>query len=582
MNARIFAALLSAALIFSACGAEKESAASESCPEDEYCEGIGLEPDDPDQISASKADDLSGGWPAAATLPAACTLARPLEVFFTPDDPVVTLELSRIDRVVAARQKDPAEYAEGENPFRIRYAVYNLSHAEIVAGLIEAERSGVDVQVLIEADQVDKPWNTIAARFERGGLEVLKDYRGAGAAKLSTADLVGIKEKGLMHLKLRLFETPEERAVLTGSYNPNQSAGANEENLHLIRDGAVIDRYAAAYDSVLHRKPFENVWEEDAAINVLFTPEGGGVRAAERILDWLEAEQEQILLMVFSLRNLSAPDGRNRSLVGVLKAKVEQGVPVYVITDRKQSDGVDLAGNRSFWDDPTDDLLRDAGVPVYEAVNDALDFFGRPYPYAAMHHKAAVLGLSRIRVISDASNWTVSGLGSWKKGARNVESTLFVDTEKLDSNATGRRYLAQWMKVLERYGEQSVAREGELPPEKVFERLRSSAAWPSQPVSFSCEAHAEWGEALWVVGSHDALGRWGEAHDGIPLLTDDDSYPGWGTENPVSLPLNERFEWKLMARGEDGATRWEGGDNRVGLARPSVCGGVARAQGSWQ
>ena len=385
-----------------------------------------------------------------------------------------------------------------------------------------------------------------------------------------------------MHLKLRLFETPDERTLLTGSYNPNQSAGANEENLHIIRDDRIVARYAAAFESVLHGRPFENVWDEGAALNVVFTPEGEGVRSAERILDWIEQEQEQILLMVFSLRNLSAPDGTRRSLVDVLKAKVAQGVPVYVITDRKQSDGVDLAGNQSFWDDPTDDRLRDAGVPVYEAVNDALDYYGRPYPYAAMHHKAAVLGLSRIRVITDAANWTVSGLGSWKKPARNVESTLFIDTAALDDNVTGRRYMAQWIKVLERYAPQSAEREGEQPPDKVIESLRSAALWPSQPVSFSCEAHAEWGEDVWVLGSHDVLGRWGEAHDGLTLLTDGESYPKWCAEEPVSMPLNERFEWKLVARGGDGAARWEQGENRVSHARPSVCSGTALERGSWR
>jgi len=543
---------------------------------------MGLEPDDPELLSGAKADAVFGAWPAAAMLPAACAFEQPLEVFFTPDDPAVTLELSRIDRVVRARQKDTARYEEGANPFRILYAVYNLSHSGIVERLIQAERAGVDVQVLIEADQLDKPWNTVAARFGAGGLEVLKDYTGASAAQLARADLVGIKEKGLMHLKLRLFETPGERTLLTGSYNPNQSAGANEENLQVITEAALIDRYAAAYEAVLHDRPFENTWDEGAALNVVFVPEGDGVRAAERILDWLEEEQEQILLMVFSLRNLSAPDGTRRTLVSVLKEKVRQGVPVYVITDRKQSDGVDLSGNQTFWDDPTDDKLRDAGVPVYEAVNDASGFFGAPYAYAAMHHKAAVLGLSRIRVITDASNWTVSGLGSWKKRARNVESTLFIDSARLDDNATGRRYLAQWLKVLERYAHQSVEREGAVPAAKVLETLRSAAAWPAQPVSFSCEAETEWGEEIFVAGSHDLLGRWGEANDGLSLLTDEESYPRWSTEAPVSMPLNERFEWKLVARGAGGAARWEQGDNRVSFARPSVCSGLALERGAWR
>jgi len=571
-----------ACLLLAACGAPSPAADEAACPEDDYCDGFGLEPDDPRLLSGGKADATFGSWPAAGPLPESCTFEQALEVFFTPDDPAVTLELSWIDRVVQARQADEKDYAEGDNPYRIRYAVYNLSHSGIAGRLIQAERAGVDVQVLIEADQLDKPWSRTTATFANGDLDVVKDYRGVGQDDLASADLVGIKEKGLMHLKLRLFETPDEAALLTGSYNPNQSAGANEENLHVIRDATLIERYGEAFDAVLHARPFDNTWDDDAAVNVVFTPEGDGVRSAERILDWLESEQEQILLMVFSLRNVTAPDGTRRSLVGVLKQKVEEGVPVYVITDRKQADGVDLEGNRLFWDDWTDDKLRDVGVTVYEAINDASSFFGTPYPYSAMHHKVAVLGLTRMRVIADAANWTVSALGSWKKPARNVESTLFIDSAKLDDNATGRRYLAQWLKVLERYAHQSVRQDGEEPPDGVVQRLRSAVDWPTQQVTFSAEAHTEMGEMVWVVGDHDALGRWGQAHPGVPLTTTADTYPVWYSNAPVVLPLDQRFEWKLVIRNGAGEARWEGGGNRTQAALPAVCSGQTETWGAWR
>jgi hypothetical protein len=130
-----------------------------------------------------------------------------------------------------------------------------------------------------------------------------------------------------------------------------------------------------------------------------------------------------------------------------------------------------------YWNDSTEDRLRAAGVPVYEATNSAS-------PYTAMHHKVAVLGKSRIRVITDAANWTKAGLGSDSVRAKNVESVLFIDSEQLDNNRTGRRYLAQWLKVLKRYAGQSVV-DGEESAGPVIDALMSRADWPTQDVSFS-------------------------------------------------------------------------------------------------
>ena len=73
---------------------------------------------------------LSSSWPAMGTLPAACSKQQPLVTFFAPNDPTVTLELSLIDEVRAARKAAGAAAggAEGKNPHRIRYAVYNLTN----------------------------------------------------------------------------------------------------------------------------------------------------------------------------------------------------------------------------------------------------------------------------------------------------------------------------------------------------------------------------------------------------------------------------------------------------------------------
>jgi hypothetical protein len=268
----------------------------------------------------------------------------------------------------------------------------------------------------------------------------------------------------------------------------------------------------------------------------------------------------------------------------VLARKVAAGVPVLAITDRKQSDGVDLAGAEVFKDDPTEDRLRAAGVPVWEVMNDARRFFPDPYAYAAMHHKVAILGRTHVRVITDAANWTGAALGTYKYPEKNVESVLFIDTERLDHGYTGRRYLAQWLRVLSRYADQG-APDGEDGFAAVAAAIQGAAGWPSQAVSFRADpATAVPGEQVFAVGDLDALGRWGEAGPGVPLLTTPDDYPVWTSAASVPLPLGSPFAWKLVKRHGDAVT-WEAGGDRPGFATPAACAGpveTAEHAGAWR
>lgn len=541
--------LLGSAIAVAGCEAD-ESATAAPAPEAPVDEGRVLGAD-------GKADGL-GDVPALAPLPADAALDAPLQVLFAPDDPVATLELALIDEVIARRALDPAPYAEGHNPFSIRYAVYNLRNPAIVAALAKAEGAGVDVQILIDDDQLDpaRDWNTADEALVAAGFELAPSHRKLTAETRLTADLIGIEGSGLMHLKARIFEAGDWRAALSGSMNPGDNAVLNEETLHLIRDPQLIDRYAAAYTAIRAGERPDNAWDAAAPVNVLFTPGGEGPRAGARIIEWLKAEEEQILLMVFSLRDFEAADVR---LVDVLAAKVAAGVPVWVITDRKQSDGVDADGNPQYFNDRTEDRLRAAGVHVYEATN-------RASPFTAMHHKVAILGRSRIRVITDASNWTTAGLGSTRARARNHESVLFIDSARLDDGHTGRRYLAQWLTVLRRYAAQSKA-DGEPDADAAGASLMAGAGWPTQPMRFEAEVETAWGEQVDVRGDRPELGGW--AADGaVPLYTDEATYPWWAAE-PVELPLGAPFAYKLTASLE-GAIRWERGGDRRAIAAPGA------------
>jgi hypothetical protein len=486
------------------------------------------------------------------------------QAYFCPDDDTIGIEVAEIGKVIDARLADPGTWADGDNPYRIRYAVYNLRNDKVVDALVQARDAGVDVQVLVEDGQLDpeRDWNWADEYLIDHGFAFAPDHRDLSADELDDYDLIGIGGSGLMHLKTRLFETPQRRALITGSMNPGDNAVFNEETFHLVLDERIIDRYVAAYDAVVADVDFDNVWDDDQGVNVLFSPERSGPAASTRILEWLQEEDEQILLMVFTLRDLTAP-GVTDSLVDILGDKVAAGVPVYLISDRNQTDG---------WYDTTEDRLRDVGVVVYEATNDTTEF-------TAMHHKVAVLGRTDIRVITDAANWTKSGLGSSTSKSTNIESSLFVEPWH-DEGRTGERYLAQFMRVLERYADQG-APEGEPGYDEVAERLLAQPGWPTSEVSFVLdEGHTSWGETMRVVGDQSALGMWGADSLGVPLWTDGDLYPTWMPAASASLPVGVPFEFKFVAE-QWGAFRWESGDNRTGFVQPPVHG-TQELRGSWK
>ena len=506
---------------------------------------------------SGKADDALATSPAYAALPDGAVLDRPFEAMFAPDDPVVSVELALIDEVLAARAQDSATYAEGENPFRIRYAVYNLRNPNIVAKLADAEDQGVDVQILIESHQLSpaKTWNTADEDLTARGFELVEDHTRMTSSERVTADLIGIVDKGLMHMKARIFTYPGGEALLTGSMNPGDNAVLNEETLHLVRDAALIQRYRVAYESVLKDSKIPNTWDADAAVNVLFSPAKSGPRAGAKLFEWLEAEQEQILLMVFSLRDINAK-GASGSLVDVLAEKAASGIPVIVITDRKQADGVDANGNRMAWDDKTDDRLRQAGVRVYEATNRSTD-------YTAMHHKVGIFGRTNVRVVTDAANWTTAALGTPSKTSKNVESMLFIDSAALDGGRTGRRYLAQWLRVLSRYADESVGLDGEASYETIAAELLTQEGWPTLQVAFTAhDVLTEWGQNAAVAGDRPELGSWGESAPHT-LWTTDGLYPTWQSWEPVAMPLGVTIAWKLVVvdSGDGTVQRWEYGDD---------------------
>jgi hypothetical protein len=523
----------------------------------------GNAPAQPAAAPAASVDGVDPGGTAAPLPGRAASNAQTREVlqtFFAPYDDPIQQDLACIREVLAARRADPRTFPDGENPYKINYAVYNLRNPEVVKLLGEAHQAGVKVQIIIESDQLDpaRTWNTADEELAAAGLKVAHSHKGLTAEQRRDINLIGIEAAGFMHLKTRLFERPNPdggpplRKLLTGSMNPGDEAAGNDETLHLITDSQLIDRYRAKYDSVLNGTPLANTWKEGAPINVLFSPNTQGPQPADKILRLIDQEKEAIFMSVFSLRDIKSPS-EQEGMLEKLKKAVDRGVKVVIITDRKQSDGVDAAGARITPDDPTEDRLRAMGIPVYECINEA-------GPFNAMHNKSAVFGLTDMKVVTDCGNWTGAAMGNARKKAVNEESLLFIESGKLDQNATGMRYLSNFLNLLRTYEHQQT----QAPrADAILNDLMQMPAWPRVKVDFNAVATTHFGQEVYLTGNHPALGSWNREGPGIRMNTTGGTYPLWKADTSIELPFGLAVEYKLVKRDSQGNVDWQGGANQL-------------------
>jgi hypothetical protein len=524
----------------------------------------GFDPASAPQSCAGKCDGATG-VSALAALP-----TTTLATLFSPAEPALGLDLSLIEEVRAARAADAQVYPEGENPFSIHYAVYNLRNPEIVAALADAADEGVDVQVLIEKDQLDpaRDWNTTDEFLVARGFELVGDHRDLSAATRKSADLIGIAGSGLMHLKSRIYRWNDPitgaamQRLTTGSMNPGDLAVANEETLHYIDDSTLIASYEAKYEAVRDDGQVINSWTNGAPLQVLFSPDGGE-QAIDHIAALIDAEDEMILLAMYSMRDI-APKAGGKGIVGRLVDAHERGAKVVVIMDRKQSDGVDSSGNGQFFNDDFEDELRAGGVTVFEVINPSSDF-------NAMHAKYGVFGITSPIVVTDAGNWTRAGLGNGSSAPKNDESVLFIDSGALDGGVTAARYRGNFISILRRYASApnaGVFQTGGADFRATIAELLAAPAWPQVDVEVNAIAETFFGQSVFLTGESAQLGTWTAQHFGIPLETSAAQYPVWSSSS-FEMPLGSRIEAKLI-KVHNGATRWEEGGNRIIDADPTT------------
>jgi hypothetical protein len=472
-------------------------------------------------------------------------------VYFTPDDNAYAVEEAAIDEVIAARRADPTVYPPGESPYKVLYMVFNLRNKDIAKKLMDASEAGVDVQVLVEADQIadDRPWNKVDEWFEARGMTVIRSDKDLDDADKADAHLIGIDKRSLMHMKSRIFrwkdpDSGEMRSkVMSGSLNPGGAPVINEENLNVFDDDALAAHFEKRFYEVRAKERTENVWDGDKPVNVLFTPQVSGPKPTDKLFEWIDDEKEMILISVFALRNLRTASTSD-TLVDKLKKAQARGVTVAVITDRRKSDGKDEKGEqvmmygRPAHDDQTDELLEAAGIPVYELVNTSSK-------YGAVHGKSAIFGLTDMKVMTGAGNWTIAAMGDDTRSAKNEESFVFIDSGELDDNATGRVYLANFLHLLRKYDEQT-----DESAEDTIAGLQKHAAWPRVGVDFAPVAAAQPGREVFLVSDDPRLrDRVPAGAPGVPITPP--ATPPLRPAPPLDLPFGTTLDYRVATKNPD-------------------------------
>jgi HKD family nuclease len=286
-----------------------------------------------------------------------------------------------------------------------------------------------------------------------------------------------------------------------GSANWGDSAlHENDEVVLVLTSPTLAQVVDTEMDEIL--AGWKNVRAGDAIsrVQMYFSPEDKLDRVVEKEID---AASERIFVAVFSLRLTGLADA-------LVRAK-QRGVDVQVITDRKQSTTTTV-----------DEILKDAGITVVEALNDTT-------PFTAMHHKFMVVD-GRTTLVG-SYNWTYT--------------------------ATKSSY--EDLSVIRNDAEVGAAFEGAFG--RLWQRYALDLPNPvGAPMSVRARGYCDgtkYGDTLVLVGDQPELGNW-DPQEGLWLSGT--SWPTWTGE--LQLRSGARVEYKLVVLRKDGSVTWESGGNR--------------------
>lgn len=169
-------------------------------------------------------------WLASVVAPASAALAAPaiqpargtLQAAFTPWDDVEGL---LVDVVGTARQQ-------------VLVQAYLLTNRKIAAALLAARRRGVEVLVLLDAEQLARTHSNVAKKLAAAGIPVWLETKYQNA-----------------HNKIMVIDAMATHpAVVTGSFNFTWTAQhRNAENVLVVRDNPdLANRYALNWER--HRR----------------------------------------------------------------------------------------------------------------------------------------------------------------------------------------------------------------------------------------------------------------------------------------------------------------------------------------
>ncbi|MCS6994740.1 MAG: phospholipase D-like domain-containing protein [Anaerolineales bacterium] len=309
------------------------------------------------------------------------------EIYFTdPFRPASQKQEGGID-VPLARAIDEARIS-------VEVAVYSMSLNSIRDALLNAHRRGVQVRIVMESDNLDRPVPRLLA--EKG------------------IPLLGDRREGLMHNKFVIIDRSE---VWTGSMNfTNSGAYEDNNNLVRIRSAQVAENYLTEFEEMfeedffgpdtLPNTPYPQLTLQGVPVEIYFSPDDG---VAARIVRLLREARASIYFLAYSL---TADDFGD-----LLRQKAQEGLRVFGVMEEEQ-----VKSNRG----GEFETLQQAGLNVF------LD--GNP---GQMHHKVIIID-EKI-VITGSYNFSAS---AERKNDENV--MIFFDEQ------IARQYLAEFERVFAR------------------------------------------------------------------------------------------------------------------------------------
>jgi phosphatidylserine/phosphatidylglycerophosphate/cardiolipin synthase-like enzyme len=305
-------------------------------------------------------------------------------IYFTdPSNSIATFYRDGIDEDIAA--------AIDQARVSVDVAIYDLNLWSIRDALIKAHRSGVDVRVVTESDNLDE--------------QELRDLKDAGI------EVLGDRHEGLMHHKFVVIDRSE---IWTGSVNFTKGGTyLDNNNLVHIQSTRLAEDYTHEFEQMFvdghfgtlksPNSPYPLLNINGSAVEVYFSPQDGTL---QHILATVDSAEESIYFLAYSFTS--------DELADALIQKANSGVLVRGVFDKDQyhsNSGTEF------------DTLLTAGIDVRLDGNQHL-----------MHHKVIIID----------GQIVITGSYNFSNNAEqhNDENTLIIHNQDIS-----REYLAEFERL---------------------------------------------------------------------------------------------------------------------------------------